>query len=442
MKAVKLARGVRLLSQHVDSLELTCALTQVRLLLDDDDADPLDRRLATLQQLARAGTPQIPVDSDWKWHKQRVVVLPSATRAGVRYALQSPDWRIFVAGPLARTPRLTVQCRAAYLMRVGPVAAYDEVTQWATRHLLSRVGGVPSEQPEARWTIARLDLAADVLGARLTPRRVPDFTSRSRVRREYHGGPAVDVARVHRLARVMTGVDLGRRGGKVFARVYDKQRQAKRDAPIRARWAQELGRNVRENEAVWRVEFELRGAFIRELAEVDGEHVSTAPRAILTSRLDAIWRYLTGSWLALRRSNTATRLSRAAVEPWWAALSTASAWAVPGDDVPLTRRRRTDPDPRPMMRQAAGVLAAYGARADESDLNQCIRDLSHYIWAEQGGPSGFHDAVSRAKRRLPGASRTQEEALTGVLFDVRAVRADILDSVLDPPDLGPLGAAA
>ncbi|PTL58665.1 hypothetical protein [Paraconexibacter algicola] len=188
--APSLARGVRLLSLHVDALEITCSLGQVRLLLDEGGVDALERELAELVQLARSQAPQCAVETDWTWGAGEPVILhPGAMRRGQRYCLECGDWTLFVAAISSRRPRITVQCRAEYLLRVGRLAAWDEVTAWVEEQLLPWVGGLPEEDDEPCWRIARIDLAADVLGAKLAPNRLPHFVSRANARRALHDEP-------------------------------------------------------------------------------------------------------------------------------------------------------------------------------------------------------------------------------------------------------------
>lgn len=186
MKVVRLGGSAQLLSQHVDALELTCSVEQLPGLLLRDRTDPLERLLGEVQELARAQHPQCAVETELEWHDaERVIVQPGGVRKGNRYCIECSDWVGFVAAVGAVVPRITVQCRAEYLLRVGALVAYDEVTAWVDDHLLPLVEGRPDED-EARWRIARIDLAADVMGVALSAGRLRHFTSRANVRRAYH----------------------------------------------------------------------------------------------------------------------------------------------------------------------------------------------------------------------------------------------------------------
>lgn len=191
MSAAALGRKASLVSHHVDALELTCSMSQVGLLLDTDGTDALERELAEVVQLARDQAPQCAVETCWSWGEddEPVILHPGPKRDGQRYCLECSDWMIFVAAIGARRPRITVQCRAEYLLRVGALAAYDAATLWVEEQLLPWVGGLPEEDDKPRWGIARIDLTADVLGVKLAPSRLPHFVSRSNDRRALHDEP-------------------------------------------------------------------------------------------------------------------------------------------------------------------------------------------------------------------------------------------------------------
>lgn len=180
-----LANGARLLSHHVDGLELSCQVAQVPLLLRGDP-DGLEPLLARLQDSARSTVPSAPAASPFTWGEraERVVVMPHATRRGARFRLDSDDWSFFVAAVGSVLPRFTVQLRADYLLDVGPVAAYDAVRTWCEGMVLPLVGGRPPEDTPT-WRISRLDLAADVTGIRLGPYDLEHFTTRATQRRTY-----------------------------------------------------------------------------------------------------------------------------------------------------------------------------------------------------------------------------------------------------------------
>lgn len=183
--ATDLGGGAKLLSHHVDWLELSCTLPQVKLLAPD--GDPLDDRLAAFkfQCTGRSGQDSLPTAWKWSGHEggevEIVRYLRQAKRRGRPYTLECSAWIIFVARPFSAIPRFVVQTRADYLQAIGPIAAYRQIRDWATENLIPLVGGIDPDA-EASWRIARIDLAADISGVGFEIEDLRRFTSRSRVR--------------------------------------------------------------------------------------------------------------------------------------------------------------------------------------------------------------------------------------------------------------------
>ena len=99
--------------------------------------------------------------------------------------------------------------------------------------------------------------------------------------------------------RSLSSLHIGTRGSPAYARIYNKTLQATADAPIRELWKQRGYNPGEHGRKVWRVEFEIRPALLRQL-RADGEQLPQEPDQIITTQLDTLWAYLTGSWLTLR----------------------------------------------------------------------------------------------------------------------------------------------
>lgn len=227
-------------------------------------------------------------------------------------------------------------------------------------------------------------------------------------------------AQVYLTGRRLTGMTFGKRGAPVYARIYDKTREADPDALIRQHWADNLGRPVADDEQVWRVEFELHGEFLRDVAVGDTHLLDGGARAFLATGLDAVWQHLTSKWLVLKVPGSATRVSRAKPQAWWSAMSSSGGLGGGPPAVPLVRRPRRDPDPIPLLAQLDGVLASYAARRGTADLDIALDELGDYMRANDGH-ARFTERVERARLRLPLQARTREAA------EASAVRRD------DPP---------
>jgi hypothetical protein len=223
-----------------------------------------------------------------------------------------PDPLMVHAEVLLRSP-YALQC-AAFLLRVNfESASRPRAVIHVRSHYLQQVGA----------------LAADVTGVALIRHHLPRFITRTRERAEYHQ-PEADAAsdgsasaRMRLDGRTLTGYTFGARG-QMFARIYDKTRQATPDAPIRETW-QANGYDPERDGTVWRIEFELRRLVLRQFR---GEHewLPDDPAAILARHLNDLWRYCTTSWLRLHTADR-TDARRPPVEPWAARRQLAVAWA-------------------------------------------------------------------------------------------------------------------
>jgi hypothetical protein len=147
-------------------------------------------------------------------------------------------------------------------------------------HLLPLITGrVPGAEPV--WNLSRLHLAADVTGVALTRHHLPRFITRTRERTEDHAPDPHDAAddsapaRMRMDGRALTGYTFGARG-QMFARIYDKTRQATPDAPIRETW-QAHSYDPEHDGTVWRVEFELRRHVLRQLSATTNGCPTTPP---------------------------------------------------------------------------------------------------------------------------------------------------------------------
>ncbi|MBX5441605.1 MAG: hypothetical protein IRZ32_08775 [Solirubrobacteraceae bacterium] len=400
-----LADGAVLLSHHVDALELSCAVEHVPSALGGRP-ECLDLHLAGYQDLARR-SPRGPVASGWTWDegpvREPVLVHPGGLRQGRRYALESPDWLVLVAAPRSVAARIVVQLRADYLLRVGPLHAYHAARAWVERHLVPMLGGLTADN-QPRWGIARIDVAADVAGVHWRPADLERITTRARTRDTHHddercGGQP---SRVHRVAREMTGMTLGRRGGPAMARVYDKTREASTDAPIREVWRQAGYEPAQHGERIWRVEVEVRSELLRELAAQDGRLPADDPDAILSEHLDELWHYLTDDWLVLRQATpVAERVERRPPESWWQALAAAQGLnaAGPRPVRDLERRPRPQLDSARLLRQATGLLASAAAASGGLSLDDALAGLAthaHGTLGAEGFAARVHDRLQRA----------------------------------------------
>jgi len=394
-----LTGGVVLLAHHVDALELSCAVMQVPPALAGRP-DELECALDNDRRRAGASVPPRPLPSSLgTWAGLPVVGHPRGKRPGKPYCLETDDWITFIANDRAPGPRLVVQLRSDYLLRHGPLAACKEVTAWIETHLLSLLDLVDDETPV--WRVARIDLAADVSGLSLAPGDLARFTTPARSRRVFHvepddvGTPVTE----HFAGRALSGYTFGRRGSPVHARVYDKTRESKADAPVRDVWRAAGYEQGADGKQVWRVEFEVRSSLIRTLAAAEG-HLPSAPEKLLALHLDELWRHLMTEWLVFHSPHS-TRVERAAVAGWWQALSSVRGLdgAAFGPVRGLTRRTREQHDTTVLLKQAVGLLAAAAAaNGGSSSLEDSLDCFASFARAREG-ETGFARRVHRSRSR-------------------------------------------
>lgn len=194
--------------------------------------------------------------------------------------------------------------------------------------------------------------------------------------------------------RRLTGLTFGRRGASPtpYCRIYDKTAQADAEAPVRQVW--DTAGYEDGDGTVWRVEFELRSEFLRNL-NVDGVRLSSDPAEFLANHLDETWRYLLTRWLVLRSSpDVRTRIERTPPAPWWGALAATSGLngSVFG---PVRELKRTGVAPRDaaaQLKQATGLLVSVAALNGTSSLDDTLAAFTCFAH-EVVGAQGFAEQV-------------------------------------------------
>ncbi len=123
-----------------------------------------------------------------------------------------------------------------------------------------------------------------------------------------------------RRRRIRTGFVIGK--ADAMLRVYDKTEELNlpenagdKRGEEHARW-KASGWNGSQ---VVRVEFQARGAVLKELKGADGEALRDDPLALI-AQLDSVWAYFTREWTRLVVPGSATRHERCKVDPRWEAV--------------------------------------------------------------------------------------------------------------------------
>jgi hypothetical protein len=178
---------------------------------------------STRQAAEAAGLP-----IDYSLGGYPVKVQPSAF-GKYRFALSHELARIGLTAS-AHLPVVRLQPTAIALHSLGPTG----VVLWA-RNLLDAAG------VDATLHVNRLDLHADWQGVDIKAAERAHFVSYS------------DRRSLYELAEEMTGLSFGKRGGKLFARIYDKSREIEDKGHLW--WTEAWGPDYDPDRKVMRVEF-------------------------------------------------------------------------------------------------------------------------------------------------------------------------------------------
>jgi hypothetical protein len=178
--------------------------------------------------------------------------------------------------------------------------------------------------------VRRLDLCADVVGFALGDIHAKQWITPRRS----------SAACAHFKGSTYTGWTIGK--GNIVCRIYDKTEELRASSPAvqdrraaeHARWSA-AGWNG--TDAVTRVEFQIRGAALKELERGALRDPETA-----LATLDPVWRYCARSWLRLAVVGSAPRRDRWRTDPRWKTIQ-AVAFNVNDDGEIATRTRHRSP---------------------------------------------------------------------------------------------------
>ena len=238
------------------------------------------------------------------------------------YRLEHPNALIGLTAS-EHLPAVRVQPRASFLHGVGVGPALE----WIEQVVSAVVDGL-------RLSVSRLDLFADVQGW------VPTLADRHRF---VTRAGAIDM---HERQERFTGFEFGRRtGGGLVGRIYDKTVDIETKG---SRWWLEMwGEDHREDEPVFRVEFEFGRMVLRQFA------VRT-PEETLAGKGD-LWSYAT-EWLSHRSPTADGTRSRWPVSDEWEFVRSVSLC---GGSIGLQRVRKAAGEAS--LRRLLPALSGYSA---------------------------------------------------------------------------------
>lgn len=189
-------------------------------------------------------------------------------------------------------PVAAVQATGAYCATMHPLQLKTEL-----KALVARVGVVA----ERFGVPTRLDVRGDVAGLHVS--RMADALLRDRVLTR------ADCDEVLRTHKKVNAVIFGRRGGRVYCRVYDKVLELSKDDDKRAQY---LNVNAMESmpEVLTRLEYELTSDFFRE---------TWGARTLdeVFDSLGSLVQYLMHDWLRVCVDVDRNHTERSKITSWW-----------------------------------------------------------------------------------------------------------------------------
>jgi len=286
------------------------------------------------------------------WGKYRYCLLHELARVGIT--------------PSEKLPAIRVQPTARALHTIGP-----ETTVLWVRNLLDAFG------VESTLQVSRLDLHSDWQGFWIEPNERSNFVTYSDKRALYEVGDA------------LSGLNFGKRGGALYARLYDKTREA--EGKGHDWWPDVWGPGFDPEQPVLRVEFEINRDGLREFGILSPEDAF--------ENLGPLWAYSTSQWLTLRIPTADDTRSRWPIDPRWQAVQRCS---LSGNALPADRMRAgaASGELRRMLPQLVGYLASAALPLGTTDLDSTLAALRPHVEAYgQRRSLSFDDRVAEKRRR-------------------------------------------
>ena len=291
-------------------------------------------------------------------------------RHNYRFLLDAPGKAsIMVMSSGENFPDIRVEPLAEFLHAVGPRA----VLEWV--YDVAETFDVVLE-----WKVSRIDLFADFHGLDLTGESRWDFVCRAKRRKTFEYGDDLET------------LYFGS-GKPIMVRLYDKTKESA--AKGTDWWPQKWGANYLAGERVWRVEFQIERAYLKDVG-------LPSPEATLDAA-GRLWTKLTGEWLTWRVPSEDSNRSR-----WPLAPALEAVQSVTFDDAAigpdLVRAGQLRGDLRKLTPAVVGFLSSLAALTDAADENELVALLPQFL-ARDARVRGvrFGDRVA-VKRREYGVA--------------------------------------
>ena len=266
-----------------------------------------------------------------------------------------------------KLPTFRVQARAEALhSSMGP----SGWVRWVTSVL-------HNERLPVSWIVSRIDLHADTQGWNPTGNSRHRFVCRARKRATYEDDTE------------LTGFTFGQRSTKtVNGRIYDKTREIAGNG--HDWWLDLWGDKFEPEQPVWRTEFELHRAALKEM-NLNG------PAEVLDA-VDRLWAYATRDWLTYRRPSSHERPARWPLAAEWERIQHVS---LAGNALPIERIRsgRAKGGLRTAMPGINGYIATFASWTGFDTIEDACAALpDHLRTYEQTSGRSFCDRVHEKRR--------------------------------------------
>ncbi|GAA0203672.1 hypothetical protein GCM10008944_21820 [Cytobacillus oceanisediminis] len=266
-------------------------------------------------------------------------------------------------------PDVRIQPRAEFLHGEGPQA----VLAWV--YDLAETLGLT-----VAWKVSRIDLCADLQGLELTAESRWDFVCKGKRRKTYEDGDDLET------------LYFGS-GKPILARVYDKTKEsASRGTDW---WKDVWGTAYRRDEPVWRVEFQVMRAYLKDVG-------LSSPESVLEAA-DRLWSKLSSTWLTLRVPSEDTNRSRWPIAPAWEVVQSAT-FQTSAAGPELVRAGQQRGDLRKLTPQVVGYLSGLAALTGARDVPDLLAGLTDFLESDARTRGiEFRDRVT-VKRRDYGVA--------------------------------------
>ena len=373
---------------------LRCAIDSLYLSFAGELSDKRDWQLKELKELAQADSEVVQARAQIQIGEHLFQVLDHGKKKRCPFILDNPQLRLEI-GRGGAIPVAHVQVKNQFLVEAG----VDGVVEVA-RFVVGSLGRIDGGEK-----VSRVDLCADFVPRHpITQCSNDAWVTRAKRRIPYYEGDH------------LTGWSIGK--GCMAARLYDKLFEllnVSHKSYLLELW-QQAGWKFRES--VWRLEFQLRRAILKEMA------IATVDD--LLANLAGIWAYGAEKWLLLKIPNPADKNpSRWPLHSLWALLQAAEF----GDQrqPALVRSRPASlPSDEWLFTNGLGSFTSYMAREGITDLEEgfarFFADACDFHERQGSSAERYAEIKARAKGRKFGTINNRPETL--IDLEAQAIAAE------------------